>query len=402
MSSSSKALFKIALRHSDIIDQAYFDNGGKIVASEEIEPAINLLIKHRLAWRLDDMDGAQLSSSLISLLSRTGSAARRSRGSAEISSLWCQLEELLEDYIIVKTKNRQSEMERLSCDMHECTFEIIESIGIKLISFAKYIDQGFSAVSDIELRLLHNKRALKEAEQLNNLLCDCDLNEFTVNTSFDSRLRKLFKISLVKALSSFRKELVRVLHDLRKLVTKLQADSLLARQLINFRKHYDRNPGFIPTPVEFIDKIPAILTQTAVTTSFAYPDLHQESHKDIILKAISLVRKQIFAEQDVETKEIDIEDVMLKSSSLTDVGELYEKSLSVIEFVKSGELILASTAYKKLEVKTTYNYWLLALLNTISGLEKKQRQKIKVNYVTQEHGLFNGNLYVEDLSLCLN
>ena len=103
MSSSSKTLFKAALRYSDIIDKAYFENGGKIIANEEIESAINVLIKNRLAWRLDDMDGAQLSSSLISLLSRTGSAAKRSRGSAEISSLWCQLEELLEDYIIAKT-----------------------------------------------------------------------------------------------------------------------------------------------------------------------------------------------------------------------------------------------------------------------------------------------------------
>lgn len=396
---SSKALFKAALRNYELIDYAYFNTAGKINLTEENKSAVGTLIKYRLAWQFEEMEGVQLSSALLKLLEKTGNASRRIRGSGEIASLFRQLDESLEEYKLVEKKSLDFELERLSNEIYECAFEMIESIDAKLTTFAAYIDQGFTAVSDIELRLLHNQRALKEAEQLNDILLGCDLSEFTIHTSSDPTLRKLFKVYLPRSFNVFRKELVRVLHDLRKLVTKLQADSELAKQLISFRRHFERNPGFVPTEVPFIDRIPPILTQSERATSFAYPDVLEDSHTEVISSAISLVKQAISHKEAEKQEELDIQDTSNNEPSIQDIGELYEKSLAVIEVVKTGNPMSASAAYKVLEVGSDYSYWLLALLNTVDGLEKEERAKLNVDITSEEHPLFNGNLTVTDVRL---
>ncbi len=395
---SSKALFQIALKHFALIDNAYFEQGGQIIVNDDNQKQVNALLKHRLAWQFEDMPNAQLSGPVLKLLSKLGNDKQRRQGSEQIAGLWQELREKLEEYQLYTKKQRTQQLQTLAQDMHEIAFEMMEVINNKLTTFARYIDQEFSTVSDIELRLLHNRRAIKEAEQLNQLMQSCDSNEFASQTRQDASLRKLFNLFLPQSLSLCRKELVRVLHDLRKLVTKLQADSELSSKLIRFRQHLAQNPNFIATPVSFVDKVPPILSQTSASKHIAYPDIYNDDHSDSIAQAISQIKRQQQSKIN-DAPKLDIQTEPEIAQSQQDISELYSKSLAVIQVAQSGQKIRASQAYQQLKVNSDYRHWLLALLNTLSGLEKAQRNALSIQINTTDNPLFNGNLEVADIQL---
>ncbi|MCY4045718.1 MAG: hypothetical protein OXE99_11630, partial [Cellvibrionales bacterium] len=239
--SESKALFDAASRNSSLIDDAYFNHGGRLFENDVNAKSIEQLIKHRLAWRLDE-ENVQLSSPVLKLLERFGHSAKRLHGSETINSLWTQLEFLLEDYDHLNKKNRAYDLERCINDIFECALEIIEALDDQLNAFAQYIDQQFSTVSDLELRIKHNERALHEAERLNDLIIGCNIDDLPV--PFQNRqLSQIFRGYLPKKLETSRKEMVNILHVLRSQIAKLQSDGKLAKQIFAFKLHFDRNPS---------------------------------------------------------------------------------------------------------------------------------------------------------------
>ncbi len=354
------------------------------------------MVKHRLAWRLDE-DNVQLSSPLLKLLERFGNSVKRLRGSEEIHSLWQQLDFLLQDYDLLNKKGRINDLERTINDIHECALEIIEALDDRLNQFAQYIDQQFSTVSDLELRIQHNERAIVEAEKLNDLLLSCDINELNI-PFHDRQLGKIFRAYLPKKLEICRKELVNILHSLRTQITKLQADSRLARQLIAFKRHYDLNPGFTPTEISLANKIPAFLTQATGAKTFGFADITSESHTQTIQIAIAQVKRKIQSEQQ-DNPELSIDDVTEQPASAMDISELYEKSLAVIAVAKSGTSITAADAYRELCIQTPYDHWLLALLNTLSGLDENEKSALTIELDTEALVGFDGNQLVRDVLL---
>lgn len=394
--SESKKLFATALKHSAFIDDAYHHQGGRLLETEDSLQAIQALVKYRLAWRLDE-DNVQLSSPVLKLLERFGNSAKRLKGSEAIASLWNQLDYLLQDYDHLNKKNRTSDLERTINDIHECALEIIEALDDQLDQFAKYIDQQFSTVSDLELRIRHNERAIDEAERLNNLLLGCDINDLQVPYQ-DRQLTQIFRGYLPKKLESCRKELVNILHSLRTQITKLQADNRLAKQLIAFKRHFDLNPGFKPTEVSLTGKLPVILTQAHKVSLFGFPDITNDTHIPTIQSAIAQVKRKILAENQ-NNPELEINDATEQPPATMDISELYEKSLAVIAVAKGGMAISAADAYRELAIQAPYDHWLLAILNTLSGLDNEEKQSLTVNYDSLMLDSFNGNQIVRDVLL---
>mgnify|MGYP007055201610 FL=1 len=226
--SSTDAIFQLfgtLKRHREIVAQAYLKNNKQISYSIETEAAVNALLKQKLAWHLDEFDGVQLSSKLVTLLDQAVRSERRLQIGDSVGRLWTELGGHLSDYRISQNEH-DKELTKLS--LQECAHDLIEEINQAVGRYARFIDRGYAFAQSIEVRLQQNERVLKRATELAEMMEACDLTDYQQATGEDPLLRKLFCRYLPQAFERARKEFRRAIGDLQALITKIREEQALS------------------------------------------------------------------------------------------------------------------------------------------------------------------------------
>lgn len=129
-------------------------------------PAHVSLKKNRLTTQLDEQSQPRLRNVVNRLLSHCLGRTRHQSADAAISGLWQDLIVLFEQYHDANRIAAYNDAFNIEMQIQESLSELIEEINAASGGFVRFINEEFSKVSHIELRIKLNEQAISRAKRL--------------------------------------------------------------------------------------------------------------------------------------------------------------------------------------------------------------------------------------------
>ena len=392
-------LINVLHRHKNVISDAYLKNGRRIAPGPDTENAVKALLKERLAWHLDEVDGIHLGSKLVGLLDLSIKNQRRVQAGDNIGSLLNELKDALDDY---KLSSHEVDKEQTKLDLQECAFKLIEETHLVIKRYALFIERGFSHVKSFELRYKQNKRVLQRAKELNGIFETFDLVEFQKASGADPVLGRIFNRILPREVARASKEFRRALGELQDRLNTIRTEMEISSMLRSVQAQFERDPGFECTPPSMISGVPLEFNIAAPLIEPAQPNIYSESHFDDLAEIASkITSRPIDRVKDVNIEEQKPLKDTRENTVVTDPPDLVnDASMAAVEYViDTGHKVTASDVYEKLEVDVDYEIWLYMLFNTINSLNDEERALIMVKFDQERDPVFTGNFTISDIHI---
>ena len=249
-------VLKLIARNAELLVSSHLNDGGEISVTDENELLIRSLKSSRLVWQMDESESVQISSVLTRLIDHSMVNYRRHIAHEAISDLWQHITHLINDqYYPAKAKCATKDIERVTSEIQESCFELIEMVHTSTIRFSEYISSKFAFISNVDLRIKKNEQVILQAQKLNDLLNTFTFDELEMTCGSDGYLRKLFLKILSKEIEKSRRNLLNSLHQLTDLLHSLRESAEINRLLESFERKYDNDRGFAPS-IESLTKYP--------------------------------------------------------------------------------------------------------------------------------------------------
>ncbi|EAZ98131.1 hypothetical protein [Marinobacter sp. ELB17] len=395
-------------RHADMILDAHLNNGNRLRETSENRAILETLEHHRLVWRYrdDDDPDPNLNKDLIHLLIHITGAQRRRWASEQIQDLWGALEELFKDYHEAKRLGAYADKERLESTIKEHLNIIIEDIRSATETYVGYLNSGFSYVTDLELRMRENERAISRAGKLNALFDSFNIRELADQAGNDPFLRRLLRKHLPAALEEGRKNLVYALHQLRLMLVRMREDQRLSKLVGGFEEYFANTPGFIPSIANLdLDYCPPRLNITSVFHIDGQPDIYDPSDEEALIAMAEAVRTSKTSEpitQETERAESISNDregaVELNDNDPMDLlaerlvlhivyGNIGNKEIRALDVFNASGLIGDAAT------------WLHTIESELAALPGEDRECVDVSYHTHPHLTYPDNISIHDMTL---
>lgn len=282
----AKSALRAIMSHADLLIHACTENGGRIPVDSESGAALPSLRQHRLTFELeDDFQSAQVSRVVSDLLHHITRSYRRQLSCAAASGLVQELEGIVEGYRMAWYKHNSPDLRLRESEAQETVAALIDMLREITQRFVRYIHTEFSYVSDLEQRIHENRRALREAEDLNRLFDTISPSYLENQAGPIPGLQHLLVKVLRHNIGRLRQDLGSATHLLRENLAKLEKDEEALRygSLIDaFLQHYDRNPGYQPDPglLEAGIHTPPAFCRVESMELRAEPDVYDQAQHD--------------------------------------------------------------------------------------------------------------------------
>lgn len=401
------ALLALA-RHADIILDAHLNNGNRMRETSENRTILETLEHHRLVWRYrdDDDPDPNLNKELIHLLVHITGAQRRRWASEQIQDLWAALEELFNDYREAKRLGAFADKDRLESSIKEHLNIIIEDIRSATEAYVGYLNSGFSYVTDLELRMRENTRAIDKAGKLNTLFDSFNIRELAEQAGNDPFLRRLLLKHLPASLEEGRKNLSYALNQLRLMLVRMREDQRLSKLVGGFEVHFANQPGYIPSIADLnLDHCPARVNITSVFHVDSQPDIYDSADEDALIE-MAMTARTVHDPEPTAKETNRAEAITNDRDTQTEIDEDDPLDLlaeRVVQHVVHG--YVGDSELHALEVLAASNLssegavWLSALEGELNALAPEHRDCVDVVYWTSPHTTYPDNLSIYNMTL---
>jgi hypothetical protein len=398
---------RILANHAEVILEAHLTRGNRILDTLENEQLIKTLKQHRLILSIGDEE-PHLKKVLAQFLGHITESDRRRWANQHIDKLWEELVELFDQYKQAKAKVAIADQERLEDEIKEALSGLIEDIRIATEAFSSYINSGFSYITDLDLRIRENERAIERAGRLITLFDSFNILELRDHAGNDSFLKRLLLKYLPVTLEEGRSNLNYALNQLRKLLVRLREDQRLNKMIWSLEAHYLRNPGFIPSIDDLdLEGCPVTLNSVEPFILSAVPDVYDPADEDELIEIAAKARDPL-ANGDIEATEAP---PAIDSVEFDVDGEVVEEEEDPVEalvdsllaFILEGELgtgeLVATEVLAASGLSVDVPTWLATLAAEIDSLPRENQAAIEIDYSAEPDPLYPDNLYIHDLTL---
>lgn len=405
---AQKALWAL-YHHAQLLADACLENRGAIPETAENQQAIEQLRKHRLIFDLDeDRPYSQVSRVVSDLMHHVTQSYQRQVSNADVSGLVEELEHIASAYAAATRTGAQADRELREAQAQELVANLIDTLRQITQQFTGYILHQFSMVTDLDQRILENKRAITKAQDLNRLFDTLTPNYLAGLAGASDTLQYLLMKVLRRNLDRMRGDLVDATHGLRENLAKLEKDldTRCYSSLIDvFLTHYERNPGYTPDPslVEGAVNIPDVCATVAPMDLRAIANIEDASQAHSLEEIVSGVLRQKVASLNEEgegaqapTKVTDSRNDIVEEPQDpfdTALDNLFEALPHLLEVGPTSAL----EAYRLLDVEHPEEVWLLAVLQRLQTLMADMALVPPFELQAHEVERYSGNIEVSDI-----
>ncbi|MFT6914588.1 MAG: hypothetical protein ACJAWL_000884 [Motiliproteus sp.] len=393
---AAAGLKAIGGHHAAILD-AYLNHRGRIPPTADNESVIKSLLRHQLAWRMDDDGHVQLSRALIPTLVAVTRSYRRTSADREVAGLWQDVLESVELYREAKRRGATEDADNYLMSAYDSGYQLAETLRDAIAMFSYHISTAFSHVKNLSLRAAENRRVIVRASKLNDILESFDYQELQELAGNDPGLRLLLLKSIPKALEQCGKELVFAIDRLTGILHTINHQQSKS-QLIDALDTYFNQDELVEPSIDGLDLYPPVLNICPQVLAPSAPYLQSMEHEEQLIGIVHAlaILTPLPNEQYQKTPIADGVDEIVAA----EVHPALESSLTLIALVeREGLEISAMQIYRSLHFEFGMELWLLTLVNAVNALPLPRRQRLQVTYTEKVDALFNGNFWVSDVRL---
>ena len=404
---AQSALVALA-RNAEMILDAHLNCGNRIRETDDNRGVLETLEHQRLVWRYrdDDDPDPNLNKELVHLLIHITGAQRRRWASEQIHELWLSLEETFKDYREAKRLSAFTDKERLEATIKEHLNIIIEDIRSATETYVSYLNSGFSYVTDIDLRIRENAKAIDRAGKLKALFDSFNFRDLSNQAGNDPFLKRLLLKHLPYSLEEGRENLKYAINQLRLMLVQMREDQRLSRLIGGFEEHFAGNPGFIPSIADLdLDYCPPVVNVTPCFRVAFLPNIYDPYDDTALIELAKAARvdntsvtpateaaRATSVEMDLEGVEDEEED--------DPVDRLAEQ---MVLYVVDGDIgdgeIQAMGVLEASDLDIDAASWMHTVEGELNALPKEDAQYIEIVYHSEPDPIYPDNLYIHDITL---
>ena len=391
---------KTLAKHSEVILDAYMNQGGALLDLEENRPAIKALIKHSLAWQMDPDEPVRLSQSLSKLLAAVTRSQLRYSANSAVADLWKEIDDAIEGYREAKNRGALEDSEHYLSNAFFFGHQLIESLKDSLAVFAHHLNSEFTHIQNLDLRAIENRKMIERASEFNTILESFDYQELYNKAGTDTDLRRLLLKLIPRALEECRKQLSYSIERLVNMLHTINHQQHKARLVDSILTLFDREEAYLPN-VDDLMGLPAVLNIAPKLAGSVYADLtnpeHEASLASIVesLPALNPTEKESFTPEPIKNA-LEGEVIEL----ITDPTRVaIQETLALLEMTDSKISAKAVYELKMLQQSCDLELWYMTLVNEVQGLPYQERSKIHLKFIESQDSTFNGNYWVSDVIL---
>lgn len=295
-------------------------------------PAYQSLKKHRLTTQFDEQSPPRLRNVVNRLLGHCLGRARHQSADAVIAGLWQDLTTLFEQYHDANNMGAYKDAFHIEGTIQESMAELIEEISAASSGFVRFINEEFSQVSHIDLRIKLNEQAISRAKRLTQVLEGFALEERMTHVRDNEFLTDMLLRHLPRELELSAKNLAYATSVLIERLVQLRKEQRTQKLIFLFQQKYQQDPHYKPEiEVAMLAKVPPFLSRAHSSIQPASVDVQVQDAMQLhtlteIVQKISAQRQPV-VQPPKETVVIEHSDPQVR----------YEQESELDEFV--GEII---------------------------------------------------------------
>lgn len=388
-------------RHSELIMQAYIN--GTVTEREHSPKVLEQLIQLGVLWRPDPQSELRLKGAVRTLLEGSLQDERNRTINANIGAALASLKTLAEHYKEALHYGRYNESAAHMSDLTEHVYQLAESLSNSVRVMFSRINNEFGYVSSVEAKIRENELAQGQVTELLYQLECFRFDELSEIAGSNRELRHLLVVSLQQSFSRAAQELSVVQARLLDLLGRFREFQGRTRLLKGFLLHMEQQPDFTPGNYPNLTQVPVLFNQAAGMLKPASADVNnvsQETELQEIVASLTQVhrRKQqpenSSASQDIDVAEQDT--VSLEQDPLQQAVDDY-----FCEVIDNGQPKSALTYYAANSMAFDPEVWLYRVIGNYQSLDDADKQFFALEPHGKEDTVFNGNFYINDITLGL-
>lgn len=225
-------------------------------------PAYASLKKNRLTTQLDEQSPPRLRNVVNRLLSHCLGRSRHQSADAAIAGLWQDLIVLFEQYHDANRVAAYQDAFNIEMLIQESLSELIEEINAASVGFVRFINEEFSQVSHIDLRIKLNEQAIARAKRLTAVLEGFALEERNTHVRNNEFLTEMLLRHLPRELELAAKNLSYAMGVLIERLVKLRKEQRTQKLIFLFHQKFQQDPHYKPSiEVALLSKAPPFLSR---------------------------------------------------------------------------------------------------------------------------------------------
>ncbi|MGD9861093.1 MAG: hypothetical protein AB7S90_13670 [Marinobacterium sp.] len=384
--------------HREALLDAYINNHGSIPDTEENRAVSRALLKYHLGWRLEADEPVQISNALIPTLAAVTRNYRMTTADLSVAHIWREIQDAIEGYKEAKQRGAHTDSDTYLGAIYDLGHQLIENLREGVGQFSHHISSGFTYIYDLELRARENRRVIRRARQLNDVLEGFDHGTLQQWAGGDPHLRRILLRAIPKALESCGKELVHAIARLSEMLHTITRQQHRTRLIDAVAALYQADQGYEPS-IESLEVIPSVLNRAEPILTRSLVDTRNPEHEAVLIDVVSSL-PALEPLQAEEFSSTAVQDGLAETMEVIEPHPLQKAADLMIELAQESETPLSGEqVHRTYPVECDLELWLLTLVNTVNALPDAQRKNLTMNFIEKKDRILPGNRWVLDLTL---
>ena len=395
---------RLLVKHKALFMGAHLDNAGLIDDAAIDANTVKALLDARLIWQPGADEALRISRELTGLFDRVLRDPRRLTLDADIGGVVKTIEDSVNGYrqasrlaLRDDAAHYLGQVERL---VDELRSSLLDSSG----QLWRKINTDFGYVSSLDMKIKENETVLNQAQRLNDSLEAIKVNEMNELSGNDRQLRRYLNRYLLDAVELCRKETVDAIHKLNELLFEYRKQQRLNRLIDAFYRRFQNQPDYRPLDYTDMGDIPDVFNQIVPTIPTGQADFEDPTQEIALNSIISGLRRESV---DIEQSGVDPSVHVLSeeppiSMPLSALSQAVEDFyIQVIESYEKRSAV--KWAYvTDLEPELALEIWLYAVVSRFNDMDENERDIFSIEYVQSTDPVFNGKYLVHDVYVSTN
>ncbi|MBW3138727.1 phosphoenolpyruvate carboxylase [Ferrimonas balearica] len=397
---AGKRFLSLLSRHSGLVMDTYL--AGTAEVTPDNAKAVDKLVQNGILKRSEPNEPLRLARPVRQLLEDALKDERNRQVDANVGSALATLKTLAGHYKEALHLHDYPAADVHLQELQEQVFGLKESLRYSTRSLWSRINNEFGYVGTIEAKIRENRLA---QDQVIELLASLELFRFDelAELAGDAReLRRLLVVGLQHTLVDCTQEMAVVQSRLLALLGRFREIQGRTRLLKGFLLHCEQHPDYKVGPHLERVQVPSLFNQADALLAPASVDVTQGDEEHTLLQLVSQIRRP----------EREAADARLAHGEAFELGQVADYTLSddglkqdVDRFycaaIDRAEPLSALQYLQQQSLSWPEEAWLYQVIGAFDSLPKEQQDCFALDPTLQDHPVFSGNKYIEDVRVAL-
>ncbi len=388
-------------RHSELIMQAYVN--GTVTERDHSPKVLEQLVQLGVLWRPDPDSQLRLKSAVRTLLEGSLQDERSRTINANIGASLASLKTLAEHYKEALHYSRYNDATAHMGDLTEHVYQLTETLSNSVRVMFSRINNEFGYVASVDAKIRENELAQGQVTDLLYQLECFRFDELSEIAGSNRELRHLLVVSLQRSFSRAAQELSVVQARLLDLLGRFREFQGRTRLLKGYLLHMEQQPDFVPGNYTRLSQVPVLFNQAASMLRPAAADVNNVSHEaqlqTIVGSLTQLHKRQPEHSPSSPDSDIDVSEQATVALTKDPIHREVDNFFCTV--IDTGQPRSALTYYADHRLSFDPEVWIYQVIGGFQALNDTDKQYFALEPHGREDRTFDGNFYINDITLGL-